>query len=294
MPEFYIRGQQYSLDQIKKLTRTDFCLQNITNMPLSLYKYFPNVASSDTGINYSQEALINNTVHLSSPTEFDDPYDCTILANEQEFALKRITYYAKRCGINVQPEWDYYKIVYELSLYLYEGSKKGISLGELFSFKSTSKQLSDLRLEAFILNLKIGIDNEFQNFTDVWQRSFNKAIQHEYIDDVQNSTKNFRISCFAESQYSILMWSHYAMEFFMRDGYSFFAANDCERENIEAIIKAVPKYLCDFKGKSVVVRKSINHEAFSTWNPDNDNEDLLIVEKFVISDFDYGVRKKSG
>lgn len=86
----------------------------------------------------------------------------------------------------------------------------------------------------------------------------------------------------------------YRMEFFMRDGYSFFAANDCERENIEAIIKAVPKYLCDFKGKSVVVRKSINHEAFSTWNPDNDNEDLLIVEKFVISDFDYGVRKKSG
>lgn len=86
----------------------------------------------------------------------------------------------------------------------------------------------------------------------------------------------------------------YKMEFFMQDGYSFFAANDCERENIEAIIKAVPKYLCDFKGKSVVVRKSINHEAFSTWNPDNDNEDLLIVEKFIISDFDYGVRKKSG
>lgn len=86
----------------------------------------------------------------------------------------------------------------------------------------------------------------------------------------------------------------YKMEFFMRDGYSFFAANDCERENIEAIIKAVPKYLCDFNGKRVVVRKSINHEAFSTWNPDNDNEDLLIVEKFIISDFDYGVRKKSG
>lgn len=86
----------------------------------------------------------------------------------------------------------------------------------------------------------------------------------------------------------------YRMEFFMRDGYSFFAANDCERENIEVIIKAVPKYLCDFKGKGVVIRKSINHEAFSTWNPDNDNEDLLIVEKFVISNFDYEVHKKSG
>lgn len=102
MPEFYIRGQQYFLEQIQKLIRTDFCLQNITNMPLSLYKYFPNVTSSDTGINYSQEALINNTVYLQNPTLFDDPYDCTILADEQEFNVRRITYYAKRCGINVQ------------------------------------------------------------------------------------------------------------------------------------------------------------------------------------------------
>lgn len=210
MPEFYIRGQQYSLEQIKELTQEKFCLQNITNMPTKLYKYFPNVISADTGINYSQEALINNTVYLQNPTLFDDPYDCTILANEQDFYIKRITYYAERCGIKVQPEWDYNKIVYELSLYLYEGIKRGISLEELFSFKSTPKQLSELRLETFILNVEIGIVDTFKNFNDVWQRSFYNAIQKEYIDDVQNSLKNFRISCFAESPYSILMWSHYA------------------------------------------------------------------------------------
>lgn len=67
MSEFYIRGKRYSLDQVQKLTRTDFCLQNITNMPLSLYKYFPNVISPNTGINHSQEALINNTVCLQNP-----------------------------------------------------------------------------------------------------------------------------------------------------------------------------------------------------------------------------------
>lgn len=196
MSEFYIRGKQYSLEQVKKLTRTDFCLQTITNMPLSLYKYFPNVASPDTGINYSQEALINNTVYLQNPALFDDPYDCTILANEQEFAVRRITYYAKRCGINVQPEWDYNKIVYELSVYLYEGSQKGKSLDELFLVDLENDEMSQLRLKVLIQKIAIGINSEFKEFTDAWQRSFYKAIHSEYVNDVQNSLKHFRVSCF--------------------------------------------------------------------------------------------------
>lgn len=140
----------------------------------------------------------------------DDPYDCTILADEQEFALKRITYYARRCGINVQTEWDYSKIAYELSLFIFEGIKDGASLEKLFSNNSDLEQLSELRLKKFILNLEIGIFGTFKNFNDVWQRSFYNAIHSEYIDDVQNSINNFRVSCFAESPYSTLMWSHYA------------------------------------------------------------------------------------
>ncbi len=210
MSEFYIRRQQYSLEQIKELTQMGFCLKNIKNMPPKLYKYFPNIISPDTGINYSQEALINNTVYLQNPALFDDPYDCTILANEQDFYIKRITYYAKRCGINVQPEWDYNEIVYKLSVYLYEGSQKGKSLDELFLVDSENDKMSQLRLKVFIQKIVIGMNSEFKEFTDAWQRSFYKAIHSEYIDDVQNSLKIFRISCFAESPYSILMWSHYA------------------------------------------------------------------------------------
>lgn len=210
MSEFYIRGKQYSLEEIKKLKQDDFCLQNINNMPLRLYKYFPNIISPETGKNYSQEALINNTVYLQKPSLFDDPYDCTILANEQDFYIKRITYYAERCGINVQPEWDYYKIVFEISSCLYEGIKKGLSFEKLFSLKTTPKVLSELRLEKFILNIEIGITDTFKNFNDAWQRSIDKAIQLEYVDDVQNDLQSFRVSCFAESPYSILMWSHYA------------------------------------------------------------------------------------
>ncbi len=210
MSEFYIRGQQYSLEQIKELTQEKFCLQNITNMPTKLYKYFPNVISADTGINYSQEALINNTVYLQNPTLFDDPYDCTILANEQDFYIKRITYYAERCGIKVQPEWDYNKIVYELSVYLYEGSQKGKSLDELFLVDLDNDEMSQLRLKVLIKKIEIGMNIEFKEFTDAWHRSFYKAIHSEYVDSAQNSLKNFRVSCFAKSQYLTLMWSHYA------------------------------------------------------------------------------------
>ncbi len=86
----------------------------------------------------------------------------------------------------------------------------------------------------------------------------------------------------------------YKMEFNMQDGYSFFAADKYERENIEEVIKAAPKHLCSLKGKRVVVRKSINHEAISFWNAASDSEDFLVMEKFTINDFDYRVRKKSG
>lgn len=213
MPEFYIRGEKYSLEEIQKLTQNNFCLQNIRSMPSSLYKYFPNTIS-EKGINYSQEALKNNTVYLQNPALFDDPYDCAMSANEQNFYIKRITYYAERCGIKVQPEWDYYKIVYELSIYLYEVIKKGISLERLFLSDTTTTsnqlfELSELRFEQFILNIEKSLDREFKEFPDVWQRSFDSAIQKEYIDVMQDGLK-FRVSCFAESPYSILMWSHYA------------------------------------------------------------------------------------
>lgn len=86
----------------------------------------------------------------------------------------------------------------------------------------------------------------------------------------------------------------YKMEFHMRDGYSFFVADEYLKENIGAVIKAVPKYLCDFKGKRVRVLKTMEHSAFSTWNADNDTEDSVVAESFVIGNFDYEVKTMSG
>lgn len=86
----------------------------------------------------------------------------------------------------------------------------------------------------------------------------------------------------------------YRLKFTMEDGYSFFVADKYTKENVEAIIKSIPKYLCDLKNKQVKVMRSTRHEAFSVWNYDADSEDSVITEKFTINDFDYEVKVLSG
>lgn len=88
--------------------------------------------------------------------------------------------------------------------------------------------------------------------------------------------------------------SEYRMEFFMKDGYSFFNADKNSKENIEAVIKSIPAYLCNFKGKHTLIKKTLYNEAFSVWNADCDSEDSVISESFVINDFDYEVQTLSG
>lgn len=86
----------------------------------------------------------------------------------------------------------------------------------------------------------------------------------------------------------------YGMTFFMEDGYSFFVADKYTKENVEAVVKAIPKYLCSLKDKQVRIMKSTRHEAFSTWNYDTDSEDSVITQTFFIDDFDYEVKVMSG
>ena len=86
----------------------------------------------------------------------------------------------------------------------------------------------------------------------------------------------------------------YRLKFTMQDGYSFFAASEYERENVEAIARSAPKYLYSLKGKRVKIMKSTRHEAFSIWNHNNDGEDSVVTETFFINDFDYEIKVLSG
>lgn len=209
MSEFYIRGKIYSLAEIANLTNENFVSTTIKIMPQSLYKYYPNTINLNDGRNYSQEALENNTVFLQQPSLFDDPYDCTVLVDEQEFARHRIAHYAQLCGLNIAPNWDYSQIAYEFSCFLYQGLKAGKQLIELFPIHPNSKNVVELQNEAFALSLQVDL-YQLQPASNIWEQMFYKAIHREYIDVHNNLIRRFRVSCFTETPYSVLMWSHYA------------------------------------------------------------------------------------
>lgn len=209
MSEFYIRGRPYSAAEIAGLKQEDFVIQTINTIPKSLYKYFPNTINPDDGRNYSQEALENNTVFLQQPSLFDDPYDCTVLIDEQEFARYRIAYYAQLCGLTISPEWDYSQIAYEFSHFLYQGIKEGKQFLELFPISSNSKDVIELQHERFALSLQVDLC-KLPPSEDIWERMFYNAIHQEYIDVHSNLIQKFRVSCFTESPYAMLMWAHYA------------------------------------------------------------------------------------
>ena len=209
MSEFYIRGRQYSSIEIKNLTGEQFAVLNIQTMPTRFYKYFPNIIDSENGRNYSQEALVNGTVFLQQPNLFDDPYDCTIRIDEQEFAHHRIAYYARLCGMEVLPEWDYSKIAYEFSNYLYQGIQTGKNFLELFSVQTENKSVFEQQHEIFALSMQLALLDSQQS-ESAWGQALYKAIHQEYVEFQEKTVKRFRVACFTESPYSMLMWAHYA------------------------------------------------------------------------------------
>lgn len=121
-----VNGVIMKLDEIQNMGYDEFSLRSKINMPLHLYRYYPNTITKDqeTGkeINYSLQALENNTVFLQTPTAYDDVYDSDINIDYSTYEHLRLIEYCKRCGIEVNNEqstqeigdifvktlWEYY------------------------------------------------------------------------------------------------------------------------------------------------------------------------------------------
>lgn len=81
-----INGAVMKLDEVQNMGYDEFSLRTKVNMPLKLYKYFPNreilLIDKKTGqkkaVNYSIQALRDNTVFMQSPSLFDDVYGARI------------------------------------------------------------------------------------------------------------------------------------------------------------------------------------------------------------------------
>lgn len=204
MSVFYIRDFEQTKEQIAKLTQSELFTFNIRNMRKCLFKYYSFRKDSR---NYSIEALKNNTVYLSSPREFDDPYDCNIYIDNKEFALKRISYYASLCGIETRQKMNYADIVQSIAMRIYEHIRLGNKIETLFELNDDNP-LVKAHQEYFLLYIEKELlrkDADGNSYYD----AINHVINKEYID-MQSTANRFRIACFAQTPYSMLMWSHYA------------------------------------------------------------------------------------
>ncbi len=201
--DYYIRDVRQNEETIKDLSLAELINSNLHCMPKSLFKYYSNRKENT----YSLDALRNNTVYLSEPKAFDDPYDCNIYIEGTEFALQRLRYYAEMCGVKIDDKWNYEDLSIKLAEKLYLYSTSGKKLDELYKNRNDS-ELVRQHNDIFFLTLQNELSSPNADGSSYYN-AFNKVINDEY-NDIQKMINRFRVVCFAQTPYSMLMWSHYA------------------------------------------------------------------------------------
>ena len=192
------------LSEVQKMGYDEFALHSKVNMPLRLYRYYPDIESKDkaTGetVNYSIQALENNTVFLQTPTEFDDVYDSDIHIDYLTYEKLRLIEYCRRCDLDVDASQTTQEIGNILVRTFWEYYKEKGNLENVFTKKPES-EIEIRSNECFTLRVTI----ELQRTGDI-EKAIATTIQVEYNDYVSRLQKIFRTACFATTPYSQLMW----------------------------------------------------------------------------------------
>lgn len=202
-----VNGVFMTLEEVEKMGYDEFSYRSKINMPLKLYKYFPNNESIDNGgkkVNYSLFALKNNTVYMQSPNLFDDVYDSEINIDYYEYHKYRLMEYCRRCGLIVDERKTTEEIGTELLKAILESVESNEGFNHIFTVPPTSK-IESISNDIFINKMKIGLA-ENQDIGKV----VSKIISKEYQDYMEELRNTFRISCFATTPFSQLMWGKYA------------------------------------------------------------------------------------
>ena len=198
-----VNGAIMNLNEIQNMGFQEFGLRSKLNMPLKLYKYFPNVVKKEADgheVNYSIQALKNNTVFMQAPCEFDDVYDSDISIDYLEYQRLRLIEYCRRCKIEIEETLSVQEVGDVLIQALFSALNATGKLNSAFTKKPDSK-IEELSNEHFFLRL----DSELLKKSDLGQAVAN--IIHADYEDYSLKIKNtFRTSCFATTPYSQLMW----------------------------------------------------------------------------------------
>lgn len=92
----------------------DYSTFGLLQLPKTLIKFFRNepvILRNKTCHNYSLEALQNNTVHLSHPTAFNDPFDGTLMISFEAYCKRLGKDFEKEFGLTIPDGLSTEKII---------------------------------------------------------------------------------------------------------------------------------------------------------------------------------------
>ena len=212
-----VNGALMNLTEVQNMGYDEFSMRAKINMPLKLYKYFPNrltelvdkktgkpIVDETTGdkktVNYSIQALRDNTVFMQSPSLFDDVYDSDISLNYSEYERARLLEYCIRCEIDVKEAMETPELANALMQTIADMINSTGNIDSLFKSAPATKN-EDLSNQCFLLELK----NQLYKGKDLGE-SLRNAIVSDFNRYLQYLQDSFRATCFATTPYSQLMW----------------------------------------------------------------------------------------
>lgn len=201
-----VNGAIMKLDEIQNMGYDKFSFRSKINMPLHLYRYYPNTITKDkeTGkeVNYSTQALENNTVFLQTPTAYDDVYDSDINIDYFEYEHFRLIEYCKRCGILVNNEQSTQEIGDIFVKTMWEYYTTNGNLDNVFT-KTPDSEIEQLSNQIFTQKVTIEL---YQSRDHDFGAAVSKVLGDEYMSYIYELKTKFRTACFATTPYSQLMW----------------------------------------------------------------------------------------
>ena len=212
-----VNGAIMNLDEVQNMGYNEYSMRTKLNMPLKLYKYFPNRTTSlideksekpiideKTGetkiVNYNIQSLRDNTVFMQSPSLFDDVYDSDISLDYNDYEKIRLLEYCKRCELNVCDSMTTQELGNVLLQYIGETFNATGNLDSVFKSKPVSK-IEELSNTCFLLKLKSELIKDGN-----WSTAIARVIISDFKEYSKHLQNTFRATCFATSPYSQLMW----------------------------------------------------------------------------------------
>lgn len=212
-----VNGALMNLNEVQNMGYDEFSMRAKINMPLKLYKYFPNrptelideksgepIVDENTGkaktVNYNIQSLRDNTVFMQSPSLFDDVYDSDISLNYDEYEKIHLLEYCNRCELNVCESMSTQELGDALLRAIGESFNAQGNFDSIFKRKPASK-IEELSNQYFTLKL----ENELLKDGN-WNTVIARVIISEFNEYSQHLQNTFRATCFTTTPYSQLMW----------------------------------------------------------------------------------------